>query len=224
MKLNTILTIVFLFTSGLKAAESPNIVLILTDDQGWTGTSVKMDDRVPGSASDLYRTPQLERFARQGMRFSSGYSPAPNCSPTRMSIQTGKTAARLGATDIIEVVPREGRTSGFYNRFYLNKPLKLPLPISDLPDKEITIAEFVKQHDSDYQTAHFGKWHMGGGSPENHGYDFHSGTTTNRQGNIGEPDPKRTGEVTKEAIQFLKKQAERGGPFFLQVSADWLPD
>ena len=86
-------------------AAAQNIVLILSDDQGWTGTSVRMDDRVAGSVSDLYRTPSLERLAAEGMKFSNAYSPAPNCSPTRMSIQTGKTAARLGATDIIDVVP-----------------------------------------------------------------------------------------------------------------------
>lgn len=218
MKLNTVLTIAVLFSASLRAAELPNIVLILADDQGWTGTSIQMDDRVPGSASDLYKTPNLERLAKQGMRFSNGYAPAPNCSPTRMSIQTGKTAARLGASDIIDVVPKEGRTGTFYNRFYVNKPLVLPLPISDLPDQEITIAEFLKRNSPDYQTAHFGKWHMGGGSPEDHGYDYHSGTTNNRQGNVGEPDPKRTGEVTAEAIQFITQQAERDDPFFVQVS------
>lgn len=91
--------------SSPAVSESPNILILLADDLGWTGTSVQMDERVPGSKSDLYRTPNLERLASQGMRFSNAYSPAPNCSPTRMSIQTGKTAARLGATDIIDVVP-----------------------------------------------------------------------------------------------------------------------
>lgn len=109
----SVLLLTVLCVSSLRAGESPNIVLILTDDQGWTGTSVRMDDRVPGSASDLYRTPNLERLASQGMKFSYGYAPAPNCSPTRMSIQTGKTAARLGATDIINVVPRGDRTGAF---------------------------------------------------------------------------------------------------------------
>lgn len=218
MNWKSVLLLTVLRVSNLGAGESPNIVLILTDDQGWTGTSVRMDDRVGGSASDLYRTPNLERLASQGMKFSNGYSPAPNCSPTRMSIQTGKTAAHLGATDIIDVVPRAGRTGLFYNRCYVNKPLVLPLPISDLPDEEVTIAELLKQHDSDYQTAHFGKWHMGGGSPARHGYDQHSGTTSNREGRVGEPDPKRTSEVTRQASEFMTQQAERGKPFFVQVS------
>ena len=92
MKIHAILSAILLLTSALAAAESPNIVLILADDQGWTGTSVRVDQRVRGSSSDLYQTPNLEKLAKQGMRFSNGYAPAPNCSPTRMSIQTGKTA------------------------------------------------------------------------------------------------------------------------------------
>ena len=212
------LLIVFVCVLNLTAGESPNIVLILADDQGWTGTSVRMDNQIPGSASDLYKTPSLERLASQGMKFSNGYAPAPNCSPTRMSIQTGMTAARLGATDIISVVPRGGRAGGFYTRYYVNKPLVVPLPISDLPDEEITIAEMLKQHNANYQTAHFGKWHMGGGSPSQHGYDQHSGTTSNQEGRAGEPDPKRTSEVTRQATDFMKQQVDQGKPFFVQVS------
>lgn len=105
----------FVFSCSLLVfcpAAAQNIVLILSDDQGWTGSSVQMDSRVPTSVSDLYLTPNLERLAAEGMRFSNAYAPAPNCSPTRMSIQTGKTAARLGATDIIDVVPNvQGRAA-----------------------------------------------------------------------------------------------------------------
>lgn len=206
---------------GATLAATPNIVLLLADDQGWTGTSVQMDDRVPNSHSDLYRTPSLERLAGEGMRFSNAYSPAPNCSPTRMSIQTGKTAARLGATDIIDVVPDENGIAGipgFYRNFYVNKPMLVPLPTADLPDAETTIAEFLKQHDPDYVTGHFGKWHMGGGSPDRHGYDEHSGTTTNVPGGMGPPDPKRTGEITERSLAFLEEHAGGDRPFFLQVS------
>ena len=219
MRIKTVLLITVLFASRLNAADLPNIVLILADDQGWTGTSVQMHQSIRGSASDLYRTPNLERLAAQGMRFSNGYAPAPNCSPTRMSIQTGKTAPRLGASDIIDVVPRGGDDFGgaFYNNFYVNKPLNVHLPISDLPDDELTIAELLKERSSDYRTAHFGKWHMGGGSPDRHGYDQHSGPTTNAPGRRGEPDPKGTGEVTRQALEFIRQHANQS-PFFLQVS------
>ena len=210
------------FLAGVASpAAAQNIVLILSDDQSWTGTSVQMDARVANSMSDLYRTPSLERLAAEGMTFSNAYSPAPNCSPTRMSIQTGKTAARLGATDIIDVVPdAEGRAGiqFFHDAMYVNKPMHVPLPIGDLPDEEVTIAEFLKGHDPNYATGHFGKWHMGGESPERHGYDAHSGPTTNAPGDQGAPDPKRSGEVTDEVLRFIAEQAEAGRPFFVQVS------
>jgi len=203
------------------AADSPNIILLLSDDQGWTGTSLQMDERVENSRSDLYRTPNLEQLAGEGMRFSNAYSPAPNCSPTRMSIQTGKTAARLGATDIIDVVPDENGVAGiqlFYNNSYVNKPLIVPLPIANLADEEITIAEFLKAHDVDYVAGHFGKWHMGGGSPERHGYDEHNGITTNQPGSQGPPDPKRTREITARSLEFLDDYGDGERPFLLQVS------
>ena len=154
-----------------------------------------MDDRVAGSKSGYYRTPALERLASEGMRFSDAYAPHPNCSPTRMSIQTGKSPVRLGSTDIIDIVPGgEGFGSGFYNRFYVDKPMLVHLPINDLPKEEITIAEWIKKAKPGYATAHFGKWHMGGGTPADHGYDVHDGATTNREGSEGPPNPKRTPE------------------------------
>ena len=70
----------------VRAAETtglPNIVFMLADDQGWNGLSVAMAPDVPGSRSDLFQTPHLERFAAQGMRFSNAYAPAPVCSPSR---------------------------------------------------------------------------------------------------------------------------------------------
>ena len=202
-------------------AAGQNIVLILSDDQGWTGTSVRMDDRVNNSVSDLYQTPSLERLAAEGMKFSNAYSPAPNCSPTRMSIQTGKTAARLGATDIIDVVADENGVANiqvFHDTMYFNKPMIVPFPISDIPDGETTIAELLKRHDPDYATGHFGKWHMGGGSPERHGYDAHDGLTTNDEGFAPQPDAKRSDEVTDGAVTFIEEQAGAGRPFFVQVS------
>ena len=79
----------------------PNIVLILTDDQGWTSTSVQLDPDEPDSLSDFYQTVRLEELASQGMRFSNAYSSGPVCSPTRASIQTGKSTAQLQMTDIV---------------------------------------------------------------------------------------------------------------------------
>jgi len=59
--------------------QRPNIILMLADDQGWNGLSVAMHPAEAGSRSDLIQTPNLERLAAQGMRFSAAYAPAPVC-------------------------------------------------------------------------------------------------------------------------------------------------
>lgn len=193
----------------IPAHSQPNIVLVLADDLGWVGTSVLMDPARPESKSDFYRTPSLERLAREGMRFTDAYAPHPNCSPTRLAIETGKTPAQLKMTDIIN------RSSG---RFYEGLPMIPAAHIDHIPHEELTIAELLKQHRPGYITAHFGKWHLAGGGPGRHGYDDHSGPTSNREGGTGPPDPKRTVSVTTRAIDFLRHRQSAGEPFFLQVS------
>ena len=74
---------------------TPNFILILADDQGWNGTSVKMMHNELGSKSDYFETPNLELLAKRGIRFSNAYASAPVCAPSRYSIQFGKTPARL---------------------------------------------------------------------------------------------------------------------------------
>jgi len=201
------------------ASKSPNIIVFLADDQGWSGTSVLMDKNRSDSKSDFYQTPNLERLAEQSMRFSQAYSPHPNYSSTRMSIQTGKSPVRLGTTDIYDVNPgTPGFIEPFYNNFYLNKPLIMHLPIIGLPEEEVTIGEFIKKHRPDYTTAHFGKWHMGPKNPTIHGYDVHDGPTTNREGGSQIPDPKQIYGITDRFVDFIKKQAAADKPFFLQIS------
>jgi len=83
-------------TSSIAFKETvPNFIVILTDDQGWNGTSVQMMDDLSQSKSDYHETPNLELLANRGMRFSSAYASAPVCSPSRYSIQFGQTPARL---------------------------------------------------------------------------------------------------------------------------------
>lgn len=191
------------------ALAQPNVVLILADDLSWVGTSVEMDPERQDSASDYHSTPALERLAREGMRFTDAYAPHPNCSPTRLAIQTGKSPAQLNMTDIIN------RGSG---RFYEGLPLIPPQHINHIPHEETTIAELLKQHRPGYVTAHFGKWHLGGGGPGRHGYDDHSGPTSNREGGAPAPDPKRTVSVTTRALDFLRHRRAAQEPFFMQVS------
>src|SRR5437773_8316727 len=78
---------------GSAMAAQPNIVFILIDDLGWRDLGCY--------GSTFYETPNLDRLATEGMRFSNAYSACPVCSPTRASILTGKYPARVGVTDYI---------------------------------------------------------------------------------------------------------------------------
>jgi len=178
----------------LAIAQPPNIILILADDQGWNGLSCRMDPDVPGSGSDFYQTPNLERLAKEGMRFSRGYAPAPVCSPTRHSIQFGISPAKLRIT----------HNSAVHKQFC---------------DPSLALANLIKRADARYLTAHFGKWHVSV-EPETCGYDESDGCTTNKEGNNSRnpKDPKRTYEVTERAIGFLEKTVGAMRPFFMQVS------
>lgn len=73
------------------AKEKPNIVFILADDLGWADLGCY--------GSTFHETPNLDRLAKAGMRFTDAYAAAPVCSPTRASILTGKSPARLHITD-----------------------------------------------------------------------------------------------------------------------------
>ena len=133
-------------------ASQPNIILLLSDDQSWSGLSVQMHDDVPESKGEIFHTPNLEKLAAQGMRFSAAYSPASVCSPTRVSLQTGKSPAQLRWTKAAPVMTAD---DGF--------KLIPPTIKKDLQTEEITIAEILKR--AGYATAHYGKWHLAGGGP-----------------------------------------------------------
>ncbi|MDA1247826.1 MAG: sulfatase [Planctomycetota bacterium] len=130
------------FQSILAAAKSPpNIVFILIDDLGW------MDLACQGNK--LVETPNIDRFAKEGVRFTDAYAAAPVCSPTRASILTGLSPARLHITNHI---PDQKR--------FIPKDAKLlPAPmINHLPLEHVTIAERLR--DAGYRTGFIGKWHL----------------------------------------------------------------
>ncbi|VGO15238.1 hypothetical protein PDESU_03820 [Pontiella desulfatans] len=109
------------------------MVFILSDDQDWTETSVQMHPELPNSKSAFIETPNLEKLAAQGMVFSAAYAPAPVCSPTRISLQTGKSPAALRWTKASSPVTAAD-----------NFPLIPPSIIKNLPAGETTIAEMLK--------------------------------------------------------------------------------
>jgi len=151
-------------------------------------------------------------LAKTGLRFSEAYASHCNCSPSRASLQTGRSPAALHITDIIERNEGPG---------YAGNKLIPPHHLADLPEGETTIAEILKAHHPEYRTGHFGKWHLAGGSPEKHGYDASDGPTTNDEGsrktNLPD-DPKEIFSVTRRSIEFMQAQVKAGHPFYLQVS------
>ncbi len=198
---------VLLFAHTAVAAERLNVVLVLVDDMGWTDLGCQ--------GSDLYQTPHVDRLAKEGMRFTNGYSACTVCSPTRAAVMTGKYPARLHITDWIH-----GH----------NKPkakLRPPEWTHFLPLEETTIAEALKA--KGYATCHIGKWHLGEEKhwPDKQGFDhniggYHRGQPpryfspykipTLKEGPEGEYLTDREAE---EACRFIAANADK--PFFVYL-------
>ena len=209
--------------SGWAVAEEdgkrPNIVFVMIDDLGW------MDLACQGNP--LVETPHIDRFAREGLRFTDAYAAAPVCSPTRAAVITGLAPARLQITNHIPDQPR------FTPKDALLQPAAM---LNWLPAEHVTIAERLQA--AGYRTGFFGKWHLAGRGkaegegdpvyyPENQGFDINIGGCT-----LGGPPtffdpyrihnlPSRTeGEylpdrMADEAITFLEDNQDR--PFMLML-------
>jgi arylsulfatase A-like enzyme len=161
-----------------RAADAPNVIMILTDDQGW------MDSGVYGS--EYYDTPHMDRLAAQGVRFTNAYSASPLCSPTRLSVLTGMYPHRYGMTaphGHLATIPldtplfRPGQTGAAWQAYLV------PESARSLPNDAPTYGKVFKQ--AGYATAFMGKWHLGKPPymPENHGFDVVVGG----RGNPGPP-------------------------------------
>ena len=198
------------FSTQLFATEKqPNFIVVLGEGAGWTSSSVQMDDRNPASKGTGIRTPNLERLAASGMRFSDGYAASPRCTPSRAALFTGKSPAQLHMTFV-----NEGKrdSSGEANGRVIT-----PNALTELPLQETTIGEFLKQ--AGYATAHFGKWHVGRVSPSQHGFDESDGATGNGgPDNVAAPNPKQALGMTAKGIDFMERQVKAGKPFYLQLS------
>jgi arylsulfatase A len=194
-------------TTDAAAPARPNVILILADDFGWTDLACY--------GSDFYETPQIDRLARDGMKFTQAYSACTVCSPTRAALLTGKYPARLHITDWIPGLPPE------------NPKLLVPDWTRYLPLPEVTLARALKS--AGYTTASIGKWHLGHEEyyPEKHGFDINvAGSSaaappsyfapykiaTLPEGPEGEFLTDRLGE---EAVRFIEQHKEK--PFFLYL-------
>lgn len=202
----------------------PNVLLIYVDNQGWTGTSVQMDLKHSESKSDYYNTDNLMRLASRSVRFSNAYASSPVCSPSRISIQTGKSPAQLGMMNIVrepKYVKRINANPDLlkkYQKEHMERKLIEPDSDNGINKEEITIAEFKKSEYPEYITGHFGKWHLGSGGPGYHGYDEHDGDTWNSNGQVEPPNPKDTFGISQRAIKFLNDRVIDKRPFYLQIS------
>ena len=198
------------------AAAKPNILFILIDDMGW------MDLGCQGNPH--LKTPNIDRFATEGVRFTDAYAPAPVCSPTRAALMTGHSPARLHLTNHL---PHQ-------DRFTPPESKLLPAEMRDhLPLEYTTIAERLRD-EAGYATAFIGKWHLYKGREEKFAAQF-QGFDINIGGcSYGGPptffDPyripflsdRKQGEylpdrLADETISFMRKHVEAKKPFYVAL-------
>ncbi len=219
-----------LFANGI-TDKKPNIVFILVDDLGWIDTGCY--------GSKYYETPNIDKLAAEGMRFTDAYAACAVCSPTRAAVMTGRYPARLGVTDWIRSrfqggeIPENKKNPTEYVGGK-NKKLLCPPNALWMELDEITIAEALKS--AGYTSCHIGKWHLGADDwyPDRQGFDFNIGGCDfgqppnyfdpyfrKDQGPIPTLEPRSKGEYltdreADEAVKFIHNQKDK--PFFLYMA------
>jgi arylsulfatase A-like enzyme len=193
-----------LLSCALAASPKPNIVFILADDLGYTDLACY--------GSKYYETPNIDRLARQGIRFTDGHTCGPNCQPTRAAIMSGQYMPRTGVY-----------TVGSIDRFdWQSRPLKPVENVTRLPLDKITIAQALKK--AGYATAMFGKWHLGNDKehhPASRGFDEaieSAGVHFDFQTTPEVSYPKGTylaDFLTDKAEDFIRRHKDK--PFFLYL-------
>jgi len=243
-----LLAIVLALTAAYApAAERPNLIVFLTDDQGWNDTSVNQGLPKDPRYNAHYRTPALERLAGEGARFSQAYA-TPVCSPTRVSILTGLGPARHGVTNW---TLNPGKDLGVRT-----KALALPDWNTDglQPrgsgakrgfESEATLPFLLRREG--YRTIHIGKAHLGaagtpGADPRNLGFDVNiAGSAAGQPGsflgtrNFSQGKAERTlwdvrgldeyhgkevtvtQAITDKAIAEMERAKADGKPFLLHL-------
>jgi arylsulfatase A-like enzyme len=203
-----LLLLPFLFSAAV-AAERPNILLIVSDDQGYADVGFHGCKDIP--------TPHLDRLASEGLQCTSGYVSHPFCSPTRAGLMTGRYQHRFGHQN---------------NPFYNPDDQKEGLPMT-----ETLLPEFLGK--AGYKTGWVGKWHLGAAPkfrPENRGfvetYGFVGGghkfinwkpnvkseytVPIERNGKPEEVTEHLTTALGREAAAFVKRHTEE--PWFLYLA------
>ena len=198
----------------------PNFILIVVDDLGYSDLHCY--------GNDLVDTPNIDRLAREGIRFNSAYASCTVCSPTRASLMTGRNPVTVDITDWIPG-RQDARGGPIPGEMFI-----VPRFNQELPLEEITLAE--KLHEAGYISASIGKWHLGsdGFLPTDQGFDlnvagyrkgsppsyYYPYRRENRSDSIT-PLPLSgdslylTDRLTNEAIRFISDNREQ--PFFLYL-------
>ncbi len=221
----SLLTVVITLFLGCKPSQTkesnknhPNVIVIMTDDLGYTDVGFNGSVDIP--------TPNIDRIANQGVKFTNGYTPYPVCSPSRAGFMTGRYQQRFGYERNVQYRPQD--------------------PNMGLPQTEKTIPEVMGQ--VGYTSGVIGKWHLGAhisNHPLNRGFDFFYGhlggghryfpeeltikdsysindeplsyqTWIMRNHQPEETDEYLTDEFSKEAVEFIEKNKK--GPFFLYLA------
>jgi arylsulfatase A-like enzyme len=209
-------------TAGTNAAERPNVLFILVDDLGYGDLSCTGNAEV--------RTGNLDRLAREGIRFTQFYANSPICSPSRVAFTTGQYPARYRIHSYL-ASRRRNRERGM--RDFLD------------PRAPAVARTFQR---AGYATAHFGKWHMGGGRdvgeaplPQAYGFDeslvsfeglgdrvLPPGALSQQSEELGRgridraPKHRLTEIYVDRAIDFVERRARQGQqPFYAHL---WLND
>lgn len=142
----SILLVLISLQSFAQTKSKPNVIVIYTDDQG----SVDLGSY---GASDIY-SPNIDKLAKEGTRFTQAYVAAPVCAPSRAALLTGKYPQNAGVNSNTSHVPGS----------------------HGMPNEQYTLAELFKDHG--YKTGHIGKWHLGMSvetSPNAQGFDYSFG-------------------------------------------------
>lgn len=228
-----------------KVEKKPNIILFLVDDMGWQDTSVPFWDEET-LYNKRYQTPNMERLASEGMKFTQAYA-TPICSPTRVSLISGMNAARHRVTswtlrrDIDPVGSPEGLEMPKWNVNGAQPTDSIPFSVHITP-----LPQLLK--DNGYQTIHVGKAHFGaigtpGENPTNLGFNVNiaghaAGApgsyygTQNFKKKIGKDNiwdvpglEKHHGKeiflteaLTLDAIDAVDKAVEEKKPFYLYMA------
>lgn len=212
-------------SAGEKAAAQPNVLFIMADDLGWSDTTLY-------GHTDFYETPNLDRLRQRGMLFTQAYSAYAVCSPSRYAAMTGNWPCRAGwyqASGHVDLVKYEAYMNPSIGK---KDKVKHWQSATRTHNDTVTLADAFKA--AGYDTAFFGKWHMGRepSDPLHMGFDSdipHTWLHAPPGGYLAPwrfPDPNivklpaEKGEnietrMAAEASKYIRQQAQSGKPFFM---------